>query len=89
MTDLAHLQTTIATMVTALSTTKASHASRDHAVGAARSGLQARRRSQSGGTAVSWRRRTSMTWTAKVSSLLSSPAELLVTRVRPGEIGRG
>jgi len=30
-----------------------------------------------------------MTWTAKVSSLLSSAAELLVTRVRPGEIGRG
>jgi hypothetical protein len=35
-------------MVTALSTTKASHASRAHAVRAARSGLQARRRSQSG-----------------------------------------
>jgi hypothetical protein len=33
--------TTIATMVTALSTTKASHASRAHAVRAARCGLQA------------------------------------------------
>jgi hypothetical protein len=38
-----------------------------------RSGLQARRRSHLGGTAVSWRRRTSMTWTAKASSLVSSP----------------
>lgn len=47
--------TTIATMVTALSTTKASRASRAHAVRAARSGLQARRRSQSGGTVVSWK----------------------------------
>jgi hypothetical protein len=52
--------TTIATTLTALGTTKASHASRAHAVRAAGSGLQARRR-------------TSMTWTAKVSSLVSSP----------------